>query len=237
MEKRHLIRGYVRSNRTYATSFKMKTLNLNNISNHLSNNWKDKYGSFLSDENLTVLINNLKFITEKETLFPLPLPHFKEDITHLALKKLVLNKIEFNEMYLAQFIENEKFENILVLSGQRLTPASVRNETAIPPHKNVLLESCFSSFNNQISFAVRAWEKHVGRTENSFWGTTVKGNPKEKEQQVKKIIMYCLEHKTWWNVFFHYKHELVYEIRIPNGQGIRWTNDGKKLIGFLEPFL
>ncbi|WBX78052.1 hypothetical protein PG911_07290 [Tenacibaculum ovolyticum] len=31
-----------------------------------------------------------------------------------------------------------------------------------------------------------------------------------------------LKNKTWWNVYYHYKHELVYEVRIASGHGARW---------------
>ncbi|MCI3939007.1 hypothetical protein MQX03_17540 [Chryseobacterium aahli] len=120
--------------------------------------------------------------------------------------------------------------------GQRLTSASVRDENAIPPSKKMLIEACQKSFNHEIIIAQRAWEKHVGRMDDEFWGE-VKGNNQQKQQMVMEKINFILHHKTWWNVFYHYKHELVFEVREKDGHGIRWSHGGKNLIGFLECFI
>jgi len=91
-------------------------------------------------------------------------------------------------------------------------------------------------YNDQICIATRAWEKHIGRSEDEFWGV-MKGNSRDKDEKIRSRIHQMIDQKTWWNVFFHYKHELVYEIRVASGHGIRWNNTGTQLIGFLEPFL
>ncbi|RKR11683.1 hypothetical protein C8C82_3737 [Flavobacterium sp. 81] len=154
--------------------------------------------------------------------------------------KAVFEALESNsdrlKFEIINMFENTPFEIILLILGQRLTSASVRDETAIPPSKEILLESCFQPFNTETSIVVRAWEKHVGRKKDSIFGE-IKGNNQQKQETVEKLVHYIIANKTWWNVFFHYKHDVVYEIRIPNGQGMRWSRDGKKFIGFLEHFL
>ncbi len=53
---------------------------------------------------------------------------------------------------------------------------------------------------------------------------------------MKTIVEKILNNVTWWNVYFHYKHELVYEVRVKTGHGIRWKLSNLDLVGFVEPF-
>ncbi|WP_294250361.1 hypothetical protein, partial [uncultured Chryseobacterium sp.] len=128
------------------------------------------------------------------------------------------------------------FEYWLDILGQRLTSASLRNEQAIPPLRCVLTEACEQPFNSEITMSQRAWEKHAGRTDDRFWGE-ITGNNLRKQQKVMEKISYILDHPTWWNVFFHYRHGPVFEVREKEGHGIRWSQGGKRLIGFLEKFI
>jgi hypothetical protein len=210
----------------------------------LSKEWKGKYGTFLTDENLLLFSDNLvSFYNQKTEVSRLP--YFNDEII-ISLQDSIYNFRKVLEAFendssllksnIIKALEETPFEIILLILGQRLTSASVRDETAIPPRKEILLESCFLPFNTEISIAARAWEKHVGRKKDSIF-ETIKGNSSQKQQAVEKLINYMINHKTWWNVFYHYKHDLVYEIRVENGQGMRWSSDGKRFIGFLEDFL
>jgi len=210
----------------------------------LDKEWKEKYVLFLTDENLKLFSANLiSFHNQKSEI--LRLPYFKDEIV-VSLQdavfyfKAVLEDLENGSNYLResliQTFHETPFENILLILGQRLTSASQRDENGIPPAKEILLESCFEPFNKEISIAARAWEKHVGRKKDSIFGE-IKGNTIQKKEKVEELIHYMISHKTWWNIFYHYKHGLVYEIRVQNGQGLRWSADGKKFIGFLEDFL
>ncbi|MBW3524083.1 hypothetical protein [Chryseobacterium sp. NKUCC03_KSP] len=203
-----------------------------------SKDWKEKYQGILAEEHLKNLSLNIQKFKDKT--LDLDLPFFNDEIkidrddsfnlfTHI-LESENSNKIKVKQL------EEIPFENWLNILGQRLTSASLRNENAIPPLKSLLIEACERSFNKEISIAQRAWEKHVGRMEDQFWGE-VKGNNQQKRQIVMEKINFILENKTWWNVFFHYKHELVFEVREKDGHGIRWSHGGKNLIGFLEGFI
>ena len=170
-----------------------------------------------------------------------PLPHFEEEITPpLSEAFQYFEAILINRNATAQdwayTLEKSPFEYLLILIGQRWTSATLKTADGIPPLQSKLVDSCFTPFNNQICMATRAWEKHIGRSTNTFWGT-MKGNPTQKEEKVRQLITEMLRNKSWWNIFYHYKHELVYEIRVPSGHGIRWNASGTRLIGFLEPFL
>ncbi|KFF14897.1 hypothetical protein IW20_16490 [Flavobacterium hydatis] len=210
----------------------------------LSKEWKDKYSMFLTDENLLLFSENLVTFYNQKTEIS-RLPYFNDEIIISLQDSIfyfskVLEALEKDlsllKSTIIEALEETPFEIILLILGQRLTSASRRDETGIPPRKEILLESCFLPFNTEISIAARAWEKHVGRKKDSIFGT-IKGNSSQKQQAVEKLINYIINHKTWWNVFYHYKHDLVYEIRVENGQGMRWSSDGKRFIGFLEDFL
>jgi len=203
-----------------------------------SKEWKEKYQAILAEEHLKSLAENIQKF--KDQTLDWDLPFFNEEIKidRSESFNMFINilKTQNSDEIKAKQLEEIPFEHWLNILGQRLTSASLRDENAIPPLKNLLIEACEKPFNNEITIAQRAWEKHVGRLEDQFWGE-VKGNNQQKQQIVMEKINYILDHKTWWNVFFHYKHELVFEIREKEGHGIRWSHGGKQLIGFLEFFM
>lgn len=208
----------------------------------ISETWKSKYYAFLQEEILSFFTRQL-FIQLSSTSSETKLPYFEEEIQQDYSEALARFKMVFaneNELDIpknvSQLLEKLPFKELLLLMGQRITSASVQDEQAILPLKSTLLESCFQPLNKETTVVVKAWEKHVGRYPESIF-ETLKGNQKEKENSIKKKIDYIMDNQTWWNVFHHYKHGLVYEIRIPNGQGMRWSSDGKQFIGFLEQFL
>lgn len=203
-----------------------------------SENWKEKYQAILAKEHLQSLDENI--CTFKVQTLDWSLPFFNEEIkinrdesfnlfTHIL-------ESEYSDKIKVKQLEKIPFEHWLNILGQRLTSASLRDEKAIPPLKSLLIEACEKPFNHEITVAQRAWEKHAGRMEDQFWGD-VKGNNQQKQQMVMEKINFILDNKTWWNVFFHYKHELVFEVREKDGHGIRWSHGGKNLIGFLEVFI
>ncbi|OHX64177.1 hypothetical protein [Flammeovirga pacifica] len=214
------------------------------LKEHFSEKWQKEYSNFFAEEHFQVFLANLTLVFNAN--FPKNrLPYFKDEITppwdeiykeiHAKKEYLEVSAYSEDESWV-KLIEALPFHYLLLLLGQRLTSASITDSNDIPPLKTTLLTSSFTPYNSQVSVATRAWEKHVGRHSDNFWGE-VKGSPSDKEEYVRSLIHQMLEYKTWWNVFHHYKHELVYEIRVETGHGIRWSHGGEKLIGFLEPFL
>lgn len=203
-----------------------------------SDHWKQKFQRILAEEHLQGISENiLKF---KQQALDWDLPFFNEEIEidrdeSFNLFIHILESENSKEVK-AKDLEQIPFEHWLNILGQRVTSASLRDENAIPPLKSLLIEACEKPFNSEITTAQRAWEKHVGRLDDPFWGEA-KGNNQQKQLIVMEKINYILDHKTWWNVFFHYKHELVFEVREKEGHGIRWSHGGKQLIGFLEGFI
>jgi len=151
-------------------------------------------------------------------------PYFKEEVTpspEIVLEHFtpLFQTSEVTAEQWAKAIETTPFEYLLVIMGQRWTSASIKDIRALPPSEQTLLESCFAPYNDQITMVTRAWEKHMGRSTDAFWGIA-KGNPAQKEETIKQQIIKMIQTKTWWNIFYHYKNK-----------------DGTQLIGFLEPFL
>lgn len=203
-----------------------------------SNEWKDQYSKILAEEYLENMSKNIHRFKDGNVDFVLPYFNEEIQIERSESFKLFIQTLEgdSSQENIVQSLEQIPFEHWLNILGQRLTSASIRDESAIPPLKNILIESCEKPFNNEITIAQRAWEKHVGRMEDEFWGE-VKGNNQEKQKKVMEKIHHILDHQTWWNVFFHYKHNLVFEVREKGGHGIRWSHGGTHLIGFLETFI
>jgi hypothetical protein len=127
--------------------------------------------------------------------------------------------------------------NLLLLLGQRRTPASLTDCRAIPPPREVLLaaaeEPCGP--HDPLTSAARALAKHVHRSPEVFWGK-VQGPVADKSRAARAVVERILEHASWWNVFGHYKHDTIFEARVATGHGARWGRDGTVFIGFVEPF-
>ena len=217
-----------------------------NIIIHLKPTWKEKHADLWANEYWGFLIAQFnKYLNQEEDCTQLRLPYFHKEITppigqiisyFKSTYDTVVEEEKDADSAWAKVLQNAPFAYLLVILGQRLTPASITDERAIPPSRQTLIESCNESYNGKICVGMRAWEKHVSRSEDNFWGE-IKGTPLEREQYVQNLVLEMIDHKTWWNVFYHYKHGWVYEIRIESGHGIRWNKGGTSIIGFLEPFI
>lgn len=210
----------------------------------LSEEWKNKYVELLNSEHWNIIAERIFSFVFKNEISHNPLPFFNEEIIPNYPKhyqnfeelKSIHDKNEITQL-IAKTIEKTPISSLLIILGQRKTSATIADENGIPPTKEKLMESSFAPHNKQKSKAARAREKHISRNnENGFWGK-IEGNPKHKEDAAKTIVKKIIEEKTWWNVFTHYKHDVVYEARVASGEGIRWRKDNLELIGFLEPFI
>ncbi len=213
------------------------------IRSSLSQEWLLKYHRLLHEEHLEKLAAQLSIFYIDGITEVRPKPWFDEEIipsiTHSFLAfQPWLNTVDKNcslEESVLLF-EQIPIADVLLILGQRLTSASIRDEQAIPPTAKVLLHSAMLPFNSQIKVATRAWEKHIGRSSETFWGS-ITGSPIQKEETVTNLLSTMIQKHTWWNIFYHYKHKLVFELRVASGHGIRWNHTGTEFIGFLEPFL
>lgn len=138
---------------------------------------------------------------------------------------------------LAEAITAAGVKHLLVLLGQRLTSASLTDRRALPPPRAKLLASAqqVHGGGDRLSVAGRALAKHAHRSPSAFWGA-VSGSSDDKNAAAERLVRHLLDQATWWNVFGHFKHETVFEVRVATGHGARWGHGGDEFIGFLEPF-
>ncbi|CAL2082581.1 hypothetical protein [Tenacibaculum sp. 190524A02b] len=210
------------------------------IQEHYQQQKKEHFILKCTTEHLQEFANNIATYWENpEYLTKFTQPTFEEEV--ILDRKQIYNSFSFFKkenpfVEVANNFQKTSIENFLMVLGQRLTPATIRNEKALPPANETVCKASFTAYNTHVTKAVRAFEKHAERSTNSFWGQ-VKGAPQQKENHVRQLVTQILTHKTWWNVFYHYKHELIYEVRIASGHGARWKKNNLEFIGFVEPFV
>lgn len=201
--------------------------------------WQDMHSRLVDEDIQNQFATNLNLLQQDHLLEKLQRPYFDEEIIpnraviFQEFKQLIASNQSDEWLH---FFLNEPFEKLLILLGMRFTPASLKTVDALPPPKAQLLHQAFLPYNTQLSQAVRAWEKHVGRHPDNFWGEVSGGNA-AKEQLVQQKLSKLLDEATWWNTFAHYKHGIVYEFRVASGHGARWKQEDLSFLGFLEPFL
>ncbi len=139
---------------------------------------------------------------------------------------------------LAQAMLTVGCSGLLLLLGQRRTPASLDDARAIPPLRADLLAAGEKRHTptDPLTVTARALAKHAARHPDPWWGK-VTGTVPQKNAAGRSILERLLEAPTWWNCFGHCKHQVVYEVRVRTGHGARWSLDPMALIGFLEPFV
>ena len=159
------------------------------IKSFLSDEWKAQYGAFLEKEHLSLLSRNVYAIYRNDFSKIQGKPNFEEEIIPDIKKAFVIFKEQFKILKKHNFewnvltrkafataLEQTPFADILILTGQRLTSASIQDEHGIPPLQKDLIKHSFKPHNDQISKAVRAWEKHAQRSTESFWGSVTLKN-------------------------------------------------------------
>ncbi|MBX2804278.1 MAG: hypothetical protein KTR31_41840 [Myxococcales bacterium] len=124
---------------------------------------------------------------------------------------------------------------VLLLLGQRTTPASLTDASAVPPTRQAMMAAAERMRDDGMTVAGRAWTKHAGRSGDSWWGAPT-GTVADKNAGARQLVVRILDATTWWNVFGHGLHEAVLEARVRTGHGARWSVDGDTFVGFLDPF-
>lgn len=217
---------------------------------HLTRAVDQDYARLFVDEHVAKLARRLAEFQDSGIPDSFPPPHFAAECTpplatawecfrqpmqlwHSADHKLAPAVLTA----FAQALAAAGTKSILVLLGQRLTSASVTDGRAFPPASMELLKAAAQPHlpGERLSVAARALTKHVHRSTGEFWGE-VTGSAEAKNQRAVSVLQTILAGTTWWNVFEHFQHELVFEARVPSGQGARWNCAPLEFIGFLEPF-
>uniref|UniRef100_A0A0E0DNL1 ASCH domain-containing protein n=1 Tax=Oryza meridionalis TaxID=40149 RepID=A0A0E0DNL1_9ORYZ len=124
------------------------------------------------------------------------------------------------------------------LLGMVKTAGTVQD--GLPPPRSVLISSCMKLHQPNVNGcsltdAARALAKHVHRSSDGWWGS-FHGSDVRKNQLASEIIDRLLRECCWMNIHLTQPYGPVYEIRVHEGYGARWSQDGSKFIGFLEPY-
>lgn len=112
---------------------------------------------------------------------------------------------------------------------------------ALPPPTSSLISSFLLPHNPNakgcmLNDGARALSKHVNRSSDRYWGS-FSGSDSDKNRVALDVISDLITRCCWMNVHIVPPHGVVYEIRDANGYGARWSKDGSKFIGFLEPYM
>jgi hypothetical protein len=203
---------------------------------------------FAEEEHVAVLATRLLVLARQGVPAERPAPHFSGECTPPLSEAFAFFRAAVAAWHdnpdapaipemLAGALTAAGVKNLLVLLGQRMTPASITDAGALPPARAKLLGSALRPHSeaDRLTVAARALAKHAHRSPEAFWGE-VTGSIDEKNAAAERLLLHILDNVTWWNVFGHFKHVLVYEARMTTGHGARWGQGGDELIGFLEPF-
>lgn len=205
---------------------------------HLPGAFRERYARLWHTDHLARLARTLdRFAVEGVAVL---LPHFAAEVTPPVgpvFEQVRPFLMGDRPAELAGAFAEIGCDGLLLLTGQRRTPASLTDETGIPPTDTELWVSATAPHgpNDPLTVVARALAKHCHRSTEAFWGTT-SGPTAVRNAQAERVLRSILAGRTWWNVFGHFAHETVFEARLPTGHGARWGAGGTKFIGFLEPF-
>ncbi|XP_021821592.1 uncharacterized protein LOC110763145 [Prunus avium] len=112
---------------------------------------------------------------------------------------------------------------------------------ALPPPTSTLLSSFVLPYKlnvegSTLTHGARALAKHAHRSSSKYWGS-LDGSDSNKNRLALDVISRLMTHCCWLNVHSVQPHGVVFEIRVAEGYGARWSEDGSKFIGFLEPYM
>ena len=153
--------------------------------------------------------------------------------------------------YLLDRLESIPFDEIRLPSplaryiskGLACTTGSALDED--PP----TLDECLAAFLlpncSNLTAGARAWSKHAHRSGGSSGGVTSDdswwGKPKGPvviiNEKARVLFWRIWEEATWRNLHWLPHQVLVYEIRVPEGYGMRWSQDRSVVEGDAAPRL
>lgn len=139
---------------------------------------------------------------------------------------------------LATILTELSYGGIQTLLGATPTVGTVLE--ALPPPRSVLLSSIMlpcspDTKGSSLTHGARAVAKHVDRSNDKYWGYLY-GNDLNKNKLAVDIINNLLDHCCWLNIHIVPTHGAVFEIRVAEGYGARWSVNGTEFIGLLEPY-
>lgn len=110
---------------------------------YFSHEWKERYHAVLAEEHLISLSENIQKFKDRTLNWDQPsfIDELKIDRENSFKKFIGILESQNSEAFKTKKLEETSFEHWLNILGQRLTPASQRDQNAIPPLKNRLIEA------------------------------------------------------------------------------------------------
>ncbi|XP_015077712.1 uncharacterized protein LOC107021543 isoform X2 [Solanum pennellii] len=153
----------------------------------------------------------------------------------ISVKKLVSQP----SIDLSSMLSELSYAGVQRLLGFICTAGTVSE--ALPPPTSSLISSFLLPHNPNakgctLTDGARALSKHVNRSIDKYWGS-FSGSDSDKNRNALDVIRNLITCSCWMNIHIVPPHGVVFEIRVANGYGARWSKDGSKFIGFLEPYM
>ncbi|XVF65642.1 hypothetical protein PTKIN_Ptkin09bG0265500 [Pterospermum kingtungense] len=196
------------------------------------------FSEMLEAESLSQVLPGVKSIEEGVQIYRKFYTEEKER-SNGVLAICVSNLVAQPSILLASILSELNYEGVQSLLGLAHTTGTI--SAALPPPKSTLLSSFMLPYNpnvkgSTLTHGARALAKHADRSSNKYWGN-LNGSDSDKNNLAMGVIMDLIANSCWLNVYIVQPHGAVFEIRVDEGYGARWSKDGTKFIGFLEPYM
>ncbi|CAN0402772.1 unnamed protein product [Discosporangium mesarthrocarpum] len=145
----------------------------------------------------------------------------------------------------ASLLDHLDMTGIRALLGLHRTAGSV--DWALPPPRRVLLAALNAPHTSQgssrLTVGGRAMCKHCHRGAEGWWGSGG-GTEDEKNDAAERAVLKILRYTTWTNTHVFGGRGVgsevgpgstTFEVREGAGYGARWSADGSRFRGFVEP--
>ncbi|XP_042984725.1 uncharacterized protein LOC122313629 isoform X1 [Carya illinoinensis] len=200
--------------------------------------WHASFSNMLGAESLAKVLPGVETIEEGVQIYRRFYTEEKERSN--GVLAIYVSKVDVQPyILLATLLSGLSYEGVQGLLGLTHTTGTVPD--ALPPPRSTLLSSfmlpCKPNVEGcTLTHGARALEKHANRSSSKYWGT-LKGNDSDKNKLAMDVIRHLIADCGWLNVHIVPPHGVVFEIRVADGYGARWSKDGSEFIGFLEPYV
>ncbi|XXG89366.1 hypothetical protein AAC387_Pa12g1383 [Persea americana] len=200
--------------------------------------WYASFFEMIKAEGLTNILPGVKTIEEGVQVYRQFYTEEKEK-TNGVLAIFVSRPDAQPYVSMASIVHGLSYDGVGSLLGLMHTAGTIPD--ALPPPRSALLSSFIVPHKpnvkgSTLTSGARALSKHVNRTSNGWWGS-FGGSDSNKNVLALKVISHIITHCCWMNFHIVQPHDCVLEIRVAEGYGARWSRDGSKFIGFLEPYM
>ncbi|XP_021643354.2 uncharacterized protein LOC110637521 isoform X2 [Hevea brasiliensis] len=200
-----------------------------------------RYASFsemLETEDLSQVLPGVKTVQEGVKIYRKFYTEEKE-MSNGVLAICVSKSSPQPYLHLASILLGLSYGGIQSLLGLAHTVGAVSD--ALPPPRSTLLSSFTLPYRpnvngSALTHGARALAKHTERSSNKYWGI-ISGSDSTKNSLAMNVINFLIASCCWSNVHIVPPHGAVFEVRVADGYGARWSKDGAKFIGFLEPYM